>query len=353
MVKKISVKLLDLCAKKDSELNKNRRLDYLYDCYACDKENTSVEKFHDLVNNYYYKYAADLYTFPWDLTQYYHEIFKNLAPGCDVIDIGAGTGFSYKLIRDIGYEYNKYWFVEPSKDMSDRLDVDDPKLQIENGYIESCWDKLSFSNNKKIFIMNATLHHIIDLESFGAALRSNMNENDIFFLPYEPNNGYHLTLLGRFYKCVGFIAQPISSIKTIIRQSFFFKYYKKYVAKPNSNIPDDHLSKSLQDLIDDNIVKDGFTREMIYATTDYGVYDNWKGIKMPNEFNEGFYTLDNISKLLGLEIVYLKTYSYLHDEDYGFFKKRNMLDGFLRNNFNKSGAFLCIALKKNSLVAKV
>mgnify|MGYP000114691988 CR=1 FL=1 len=342
---KNKVKLIDLYENKVTTSNKKRRLDYLYESYASNKSNVSVNKFHDLINKYYYKYAAEVYTFPWNLTRYYEDIFKNLEPGCDIIDIGAGTGFSYKLIKDIGYNYNKYWFIEPSKDMSNKLEVKDDRLQIENSYIEDCWEKIRHSKTKKIFIMNATLHHIIDLESFGKSLRDNMNEDDIFFLPYEPNNQSYLTPLNLFYSCMGFIKEPIKKIKITIRQTSAFKFIYKYLSK-SYTASNDNLSKSLQDLIDSDVVKDGFTKEMIYAITDYGVYRNWKAIDIPPEYNEGFYLRSNISKILGLEIVYLKTYSYLHKDGYKFYRKRNIIDGFLRNICAKSGAFLCIAFKK-------
>lgn len=329
-----------------------RRIDYLYEEFVPDKQSYTMNMFIDLINKSYYKFAADEYTFPWDLRSYYVDVLAKLEPGFDIVDIGAGTGFSYDLVRSIGYCYSNYYFVEPSKNMSDRLKSDDPRLVIINDYIENSWNDIKSNKNKKLFIMNAALHHIIDLDKFAKDIRDSMNDSDIFFIPYEPNNGYQRSFLAYLFSIINTLKNPKSIVTGFAAKLHLLSTLQKMRRSVNKflgKIADSEtnsLTKSLNDLVNSKIVTSQFTEHMIYAITDYGVYDNWKGISIPNEFNEGFYTLDNINKILGLHVFYVKTYTYQQPKDLNSNKLAQFIDKKLRPIFPTSGAFICMALKK-------
>ena len=349
-LKKIGLK--DLVVTFNNNVSFKRRLDYLYDNYVIDKQNVSIIQFVDLINKYYYKYAADLYTFSWDLREYYTDVLNEVGPGYDIVDIGAGTGFSYDLIRSIGYDYSNYYYIEPSKEMSDRLKNDDSKLIILNNYIEDCWGKLKINKRKKIFIMNSAFHHIIDLNKFSDELRNAMGEDDIFFIPYEPNNGYNSSLVTLLYRLINTVVNPKNTILYVARQLGILKTLlrlksvtRKVLGRSDLNKPY-YLSHSIKDLVNKNIVSSSFTEEMVYAIIDYGVFDNWKKIKMPDEYNEGFFTINNIDKILKMQVVYLKTYTFQYGPNFKMYKFRQLIDKKIRRFFPKSGKKICMAFKK-------
>lgn len=349
-LKKIDLK--DLNVTFNNNVSFKRRLDYLYENYVIDKQNVSIIQFVDLINKYYYKHAADLYTFSWDLTELYADVLNEVGPGYDIVDIGAGTGFSYNLIRSIGYDYSNYYYVEPSKVMSDRLKNDDSKLVILNNYIEDCWIKLKINKRKKIFIMNSAFHHIIDLNKFSDELRNAMGEDDLFFIPYEPNNGYNNSVLALLYRLIDTLVSPKNTILYVVRKLGISKtllklksVIRKVLGKSDLNVPS-HLSLSINDLVNENIVSSSFTEEMLYAVVDYGVFDNWKKIKIPDDYNEGFFTFNNIDKILKMQVVYSKTYTFQYGANFKMYKFRQLIDKKIRRFFPKSGKKICMAFKK-------
>ena len=346
------IKLKNLSATFNNNDSFKTRLDYVYENYAIDKENVSTMQFVDLINKYYYKHAAALYTFPWDLRAFYTDVLNEAGPGYDIVDIGAGTGFSYDLIRSIGYDYSNYYYVEPSKVMSDRLKNDDSKLIILNNYIEECWEQLRKKKGKKIFIMNSAFHHIIDLNKFSDELRSAMGEDDLFFIPYEPNNGYNNSVLAILYRFMDTLVNPKNIILYAARKLGILKtllklksVIRKVLGRRDLNVPS-HLAMTLSDLVNENIVSRSFTEAMVYAIVDYGVFDNWKKINMPSEYNEGFFTHNNIDEIVKMQVVYSKTYTFQYMPTFESYKFRQLLDNKMRIFFPKSGKKICMAFKK-------
>ncbi len=322
-----------------------RRMDYLYENFVFDKSEISIIQFINLINNYYYKYAGSLYALNANLKPFYVEFLSSLEPGFDIVDIGGGTGFTYNVIKEIGYSYNRYYFVEPSTYMRDRLNVEDAKLTIISDYIENCWGRLKSSGSKKIYIMNAALHHIIYLEQFAEGLRNAMNNDDIFFIPYEPNNGYQYSMVAIVYNAIKAVKNPRIIARWVLRNLGLFDLFRKCKPRHSSN-ETKHLTMTLNDLIKDRIVLPEFNEQMIYAITDYGVFDNWKAIRIPDDYNEGFYTLENLDKILGLHVVYLRTYTFQCHSDSNPYKFRQLIDVVARKMFRTSGAKLCMAFKK-------
>ena len=111
------------------------------------------------------------------------------------------------------------------------------------------------------------------------------------------------------------------------------------------NVPS-HLAMTLSDLVNENIVSRSFTEAMVYAIVDYGVFDNWKKINMPSEYNEGFFTHTNIDEIVKMQVVYSKTYTFQYMPTFESYKFRQLLDNKMRIFFPKSGKKICMAFKK-------
>lgn len=287
-----------------------KRIDYVYDNYCSDKTIT-INDFIIQVNKAYYMYAAGEYKITANdkIINNYKDFFKNIPSGYDIFDIGGGTGFPYFCIKDdINYKYNQYHIIEPSKYMTKDLPSSDDKLIILNKDVSSCWETLE-KNTKKIILMNATLHHIIYLDTFFEKIRSVMNDEDYFFFAQEPNNGWYNSIL--------FWVDSVIEVKKTTRrllvnlcEKLGLKSYlkTKFTKKNTTNIKPTGLEASLQELRKQNIVNTSFTKDLIYAITDYGVFTNWRYISIPDEYNEGFYESSFISKSLGMNPFYINTH---------------------------------------------
>ena len=89
---------------------------------------------------------------------------------------------------------------------------------------------------------------------------------------------------------------------------------------------------------------------MIYAITDYGVYKNWDYISVPDSFNEGFYTLNKIDDILGLQRFYFQTYTYQYPKELKINRLLQFIDNGFRILFPKSGANICMCYIKNKAI---
>ncbi len=99
---------------------KNTRAEYLYNTFCLDRELTP-ETFVDCVKTAYYKYDAEVYqpSYNKTLKPAFNKFFNSLTndDGGGVVDIGAGTGESYYLVKGTAYDFTKYYYVEPFKKM--------------------------------------------------------------------------------------------------------------------------------------------------------------------------------------------------------------------------------------------
>jgi SAM-dependent methyltransferase len=115
---------MDFVKYSYSALNEKKappRLNYLIQKYST-KTDIDWTEFVSLINDAYYKFVADIYNPNYESTQLalYADFFKNIPPGLDIVDVGAGTGASFRILKDIKYKFGKYYFIEPSKYMTER-----------------------------------------------------------------------------------------------------------------------------------------------------------------------------------------------------------------------------------------
>lgn len=316
-----------------------KRIDYLFETFVHDKA-IGINKFISQVNDSYYKHAADLYEEHDDnLEPLYADLFRQIPSGAQLIDIGAGTGHTLRIIDKIGYNYSHYYFVEPSQRMSSRAGTTSEKVTIINEYIENCWERFdAVSNNPRIFMISACLHHIIYLDTFLENIKNRLRPNDIFLVAHEPNSAFHSSITGM----VGWLYR--FSFYIFVRN--FARILKRKILGKSRPKPDlgSHLRKAREELVALNIVTPKFSEEMVYAITDYQVSLNWKNIHIPKRYNEGYLTLSNLYSKLEMECVFLKTYRHLIATPRT--KVGKLLKIILETLFPSSGYFFFVAFKK-------
>ena len=315
----------------------NTRAEYLYNTFCLD-ERLTPKKFVDCVKTAYYKYNAEVYqpAYAEKLKHPFNEFLNNLTGEACIIDIGAGTGESYWLVKGSGYVFNKYFYIEPFKQMISQFkDKENQKVVIVNDYFESqkCTDLIKVIKGKKIFIMCAVLRTLDDINEFLDILSQEMQQGDKLFLPIEPNNEY----FGKYYKLI----LPFFFITRVygkVRQLLLAKSKNKL-----DGFNDKHpLDKSLQYLRETGVVNDEFTKGMLYAIVYYNNYLCWRSINIPDQYNEGFFTVDQVVERLSCEVTEFNTWTYL----YGITPSNNWIEKILHKLFPNSGSTFTAVLTK-------
>lgn len=318
------------------------RINWIYSEYA--NSNTSnLEEFLSAVNTAYYSNSANLYSsrFVKDIYIEYKSLFDSInvnLNGRYVVDIGAGTGFEYDLFKCFSLEFSHFKYIEPSQDMinifTDRVGPDiDEDISFFNGYFSEIADQISEEKNK-LLVLNSALHHVVWLEPVLDDIKKSMNSGDVFILGHEPNNSYSRTFL--------FIQKLTKAFLT----SAIFKKIPNISKMPSA---DSVRWESInQDLVDKKIIVKKMSPLLIRRIIDYGVgYKNdWKKLGIPNKFNEGFWTIDDLSGYLGpdFKLLHFNTYRHLGDSNgnvvLGFF------NNILRALFKTSGSNFIAAWEK-------
>jgi len=236
-----------------------------------------------------------------------------------VVDIGAGTGDSYWLVRNTKYNFSKYYFVEPFGSMIEKFgDKNHSDVVIVNDYLESetCSAAMSEDRNRKVFIMCASLRTIDQMGRFLGVLKKEMQKGDVFFLAIEPNNEY----FGKYYKFM----MPLLFSKRVYRKvkSILLRIsspLKRGAGASVNGFDSLHtLDKSLKHLQEKKVVNDKFTREMLYAMVYYNNYLCWRNIDIPENHNDGFFTIEQVAEALDCKISDFSTRTYLYGADMGF-----------------------------------
>ena len=317
--------------------SKYTRIKFLYDKYCIDKKLDKISFIHSLKSAYYkfdaLPYSSNKKTRVEILKKYFYPVFSNFEDGYDIIDIGAGSGEVYNVISELNYNFNHYYFIEPFKNMSDQFDKkDDEKVTIINDYFENLKKNNFLSSKVKVFILCGVLRTMDNIELFMNSLGEIMNKDDILFLPIEPNNEY----FGKYYsllKPLNLLIKIKDKIKSLFQNS-------KVNTKNNKIKMTKHtLDQSVDYLKENNIVKENFNKKILYAIVNYNNYHSWKDIDIPDDYNEGFFTLEQISKDYNFNIDFISTRIYF----YGISNS----DGFIMQKlFPKSGSIFSAILSK-------
>ena len=321
-----------------------KRIDWIYSEYA-NLNNTCLHEFLSAVNTAYYSNSANLYSsrFVKDIQAEYKKLFDCIYSdlnGRYVVDIGAGTGFEYDLLKGLSIEFSHFKYVEPSRSMidifMDRVGENlDEGISFHNGYFSDIVDQISEQNNK-LLVLNSTLHHFIWIEPILDDLKSSMHSGDIFILGHEPNNSYSRVFLLLQKACKVFFAS------NLLRKIPGFSKI--------SRVDSDRWKSINQDLIEKNIIVQEMSPLLIRRIIDYGVgYKNdWKKLGVPDKFNEGFWTIDDLSDYLGpdFKLLHFNTYRHLGDSNGNLILE--LFNNILRRMLKTSGSnFIAAWEKKN------
>jgi hypothetical protein len=319
------------------------RADYLYEKFCIDKELNPKTFVHE-VKHAYYRYDSAVYS-PSHLKTHssvFQSLFSSLTfkKSPVIIDIGAGGGQSYELVKSIDFEFEKYYFIEPFQSMIDQFDdKDDDKVVLVCDYFETaaCSDLLRKETRPKIFMMCSSLRTLDNLSEFIEFLKEHMSVNDKFVLPLEPNNEY----FGRYYK----VLVPLILVARILKKAQSFISFKKSYSTDTSH--EKHpLDLSLEFLKQKGICNNNFTIGMLYAIVYYNNFFTWRKIKVPEKYNDGFFTIEHIADQLGGRVTKFKTDTYLYGFSFGNKKIDDYVEKVLNKIFPKSGAVLSAVITK-------
>lgn len=320
------------------------RLDYIIQKYSTNTEIEDAE-FIRLINDAYYKFVAEIYNPNYESTQcdLYADFFKNIPPGLDIVDVGAGTGASFRILKDIKYKFGKYYFIEPSKYMAEKFRVyvsdKEPNLEIFVGPL----DKASIDTSKrKVFIMSAVLRAIVNLDEFLADLNEKMRPQDFLFLPVEPNNeafarGAVSNVLSAVHaKTFGTLNRYLSGIRNRLMR----------MLRAVKRIPEvGHLEKSLHYLVDNKIVTPDFNAQLLYALIYYHNYLLWRSLEIPASSSEGFFTPDEIQRALNAKVIKFENLHFFQFQSSGYISKA--IESVFNKIFPKSGATVSYLYRKS------
>lgn len=298
--------------------NPNKRIDWFYQCHA-NVKNFSIEEFIKKVNDAYYLNSAKLYSHRYtdDIYDAYSSFrdqigHENHINQFNIINIGAGTGFDYRMLKELDIRFKSYYFIEPSIDMINEYKNninanDEKKIIIKNNHFSDLVDELKNKKNKLIFI-NSVLHHVIYLESFLDDIKSLMEVDDILVIGHEPNNSYSrlMFLFNIAFRSI-FTSALIKKIPLI----------KKLFKKESKNI--ERWNNINKQLLKENIILKEMSPLTIRRIIDYGVghKNDWKSLNIPDKYNEGFIDVGDISSYLGknYERIFYQTYRHLGDSN--------------------------------------
>jgi ubiquinone/menaquinone biosynthesis C-methylase UbiE len=324
---------------------KNTRAEYLYNTYCLDKALTP-QTFVESVKTAYYKYDAYGYQpdYVKTLKPSFSAFLQNLSEGGVIVDIGAGTGASYWLVKNSEYEFSKYYFVEPFQSMIDQFDdKNNSKVVIVNDYFESkkCTELVREVKKPKIFIMCGVLRILDNINEFIDILKQNMQQGDKFFLPVEPNNEY----FGKYYKFMLTIMIPyIITVRVYRKVKQLLLKVNKHNKGDQDNV--DGMTKVLHNLQKAGVVNDKFTTTMLYAIVNYNNYLCWRSIDIPDQYNEGFFTIDQVAERLGCKVTQFNSRTYLYGVSFGVPILDNYIENILKKIFpNKGSTFSAVMTK--------
>ena len=297
--------------KEDNTINNIKRLDYIYNKFCADKSISTIE-FATKINEAYYRFAAPLYSPGYESTlkSAFVNLFKSIPAGRDIVDVGAGTGSSFRLIQDVEYLYNDYYFIEPSRFMLDRF-VPNASQKSKGTLKIFCTNLESvplMGDRPRIFILAAVLRAIVNLDDFLKDLRKKMRPGDILFLPVEPNNESFMrnsitTIASWLHtRTIGFALRVITGLRRRLK-----------LINQNHINESTHLERSLKLLIETGVVLSDFTQRHLYAIVYYHNFEWWRQIDIPADSDEGFFTPEGVANALGASLVYFEAFNFFQD----------------------------------------
>lgn len=275
------------------------RKDYLWNKY-CANKSLSPDQFIEKVKAIYYQYDAPLYNPKYEISLYdfYKKLFEWQVPGKDIVDIGAGTGISLKIVKKLYNNYNKYYFLEPFKAMSDRCDMLDDSVIIINGYIQDLDGILPRdSKTPRIFIISGVLRTVSDMPDFLSTLKKLLRPGDVLFFPIEPNNNYFEaeSIFQYPYKIKIKLTQFVEGVK---------KKFSTLPTRIGGVCGGGYLDFVLRDLRQGGFVNNAFHVDLIMAVVYYNNFLYWRNEWRKNLgcWDERFFNVQDVADTLDCDL---------------------------------------------------
>ena len=192
----------------------------------------------------------------------------------------------------------------------------------------------------KLIVLNSCLHHFIQIEDILSLIKQSLDKGDLFFLSHEPNNDYTKSTLGLFRLIFRFLFTRaiIDRVLRVLRLD------------TNDNF-DARWSNINQELLDAGAIKKRMKPLVIRRIIDYGVNtkDDWKLIRIPNDWNEGYWTPATVEVFFGDDytVEYFNSYRHFGD-DYGsnFIKYFNNVFSKIFHGGKKGSVFSMVIQKR-------
>lgn len=321
-----------------------KRIDWLYNEYV-NKDNCSINDFIKIVNAVYYKHSVNLYQSRYieDIKLEYKKIFKEINfNNVNIINIGGGTGFEFEQFMENNINFSSYNYIEPDTSMADKFKnksiVKNANIKIFNNLFEEVYQEFTLLPNK-VFVMNSCFHHLIFVKEFLDLIKKNMNNNDMFIIAHEPENNYNTSLL--------------KYLNYFIRVLFTDIVFRKLNIIKNKTINSDkeRWKKINDELLRKGIIVKKLKPLIIRRIIDYGVNTkgDWKFINVPDEYNEGHWTKDDILRYMGngYKIEFYSTYRHFGDSKNNIIIK--LLNKLFSTFFNKHGSNFSMVIKKDDI----
>lgn len=320
----------------------HRRIDWLFEQYG-GAFGGGVREFVRNVNRAYYRHSAQVYDERnvRDIAEQYADLCTELGlrgrSDLVVVDIGGGTGFEYEQLRNNSVGWKKYFFIEPDAEMirqfQQKHQTPDSVVTLQGTFEETC-DRFRDCPNKLV-VINSCLHHIIWVEEFLQMVKQTMQPGDTLLLCHEPNNAYARS----GWLLANYLWRSVTS-DLLLRRIGLKKAARRRQAEQWQAINDDLLAEKT--------IRSPLKPLQIRRIIDYwvGSKGDWKGLGVPREFHEGFWTPDDVQQMLGSEFqrTFFKTYRHLGDA--GKNRATGWLNRRLQGAFPASGSVFCLALTR-------
>ena len=290
--------------------NVNKRINWIHEIYA--SKGVSLPQFISSVNEAYYSSSADEYSNREiaDIKAEYRRMFnftklKGAFDGALVIDIGGGIGFEYSLFLENNIKFRHFKYIEPSLDMA-RIFLNKHTSSFRGlvshhvGMFSGIIDEISDEPHK---VINSALHHVIWLEEMLADIKRAMQSGDRLIIGHEPNNQYPALMM---------------SLQKILRAFFSNALLEKLVnLVRTTDVSVSRWDRINSRLVEEKITKGHMSPLLIRRIIDYGVgyKQDWLKLGIPPEYDEGHWSIHDLSKFFGadFDLVYYKTYRHLGD----------------------------------------
>lgn len=288
-----------------------RRADWIFQRFG-GVDVSDTREFVARVNQRYYEIWGPAYDerHVSDIEDEYARLTRTCPPLSDgrqwtVVNIGGGSGFELRTSIVHGWRWERFILVEPAKAMVEQAQplmrmARDP-VEVINGSIQD----LAIANlgSPLLVWINSAVHHIVWFDEFCEALGQLLRPGDRLLIGHEPRNEYATSAWWAAFGAA-----------TLMRR------LGRATRRRPSGSGDVELWRSTIDtLLADGTLRTAPDPLVLRRVIDYGVSvkRDWRRLHIPPEYDEGFWTLSDLQRLMGVPSRPLYFHSYRHFGDAG------------------------------------